>query len=389
MSLTLDRLTLRPARFQRVGRRMICAWHVPRVGWRLYFDRAAQVRVAAYDREWSVLMPARGILTIRPTTEHLTPKVEHHYDFASGGGWGIDPYGEGTLLDHDRIMQRCAIGLYDVTTGKPKRVTPGKYDLTRFTQVHGYPMAAEPRPFDGQHLVRAYRAAVLHLRDPFVKMDLAALAYDAGIAWNAQFEADILKGPSGVGHGACGREWAWVAYLAALAGDRLLVQRMKRIAMHVAQWWGGLLRNKFGSYSGSPHPWGAVSAGGSGVPQSIDVAQDLECYHTILALETIGLPASAKLLARTVLASPLRKWIDCDTGLGVGVHHVALDQAWIGLGALARLDLGLAKEYAKAWPIPTALGSQVGPFPKLADTRKALEAWNEPGKSGAFLEATK
>lgn len=387
MTLYVDNAPLRRDPFQRIPHLRACAWHDPAVGWRLYFDQAAQVRLAVYGKKWTVAMPARGMLTIRRETEHLTPTVAHADDFRSGGGWGIDPFGRGSLLEHDRIVQRCALGLYDVDTGWSKQVEPNAYNLTRFAALPGYPVASEPRPFDGQHLVRAVRVAMGNRDDAFVRMDLAAIAYDASLAWSEGFERQILAMPGGRGHGACGREWAWVAWVAALARDRKLANRMRRIAEHVAQPWGGLLRQAQPWYHGSPHPWGSQPAG-SDVPDGVDVAQDIECYHSILALEEIGCRELASRLADSVLAKPLRKWINADTGEGVGSRYAALDQVWIGLSSLATFDLPRAVEYAKAWPVMTPGGSQIGPFDQLADTRKALIAWNQPGKCGPFLELT-
>jgi hypothetical protein len=93
-------------------------------------------------------------------------------------------------------------------------------------------------------------------------------------------------------------------------------------------------------------------------------------------------------LAQAVLRKPLRKWINCDTGEGVGVHYADLPQAWIGLSALARAYPTLAVDYAKTWPIPTPGGSQVGPFKSITSIRKALQEWGQPGKCSPFLLAT-
>lgn len=365
--------------------RSVGSWMFPRVGWRIYSAEKQTIRVKAWDVDEDVEIQAGGIVTIRPSTPPNVKPIDYGWngeEYRGGSPTGIDPFGVGTILDHDRTIQRHAVGHYTLEGGSlPLGFARPGYDLVRAE----YPF---PKPFDGQHLVRAYRHAIQHLDDPIVRMDLAMIAFDAGLAWSSKFEAQILSMPGGQGHGACGREWAWVAYVAALAGNRALVNRMRRIARHVNQPRGLLLRNRNGSYWGSPHPWTPSAQGGSGVDPSIDVAQDLECYHTILALYAIGEHAMAEDLAYTVLKKPLRKWIACDSGLGVGSHYADLPQGWIGISAVAQHDARLAVEYAKAWPIPTPGGSQVGPFSDLKKIRKALQEWGQLGKCSPFLLAT-
>jgi hypothetical protein len=364
--------------------RTLGSWMFPRVGWRIYSTVTQTIRVRAWNIDQDVTIQKNGIVTIRPTTEHLRP-TDYGWngeEYRGGSPTGIDPYGVGTLHDHDRTMQRHSVGNYQVATGTlPRAYTRPNYNLLRAEY-------ANPKPFAGTHLVRAYRHAIGFLDDPIVKLDLRMIAYDAGLAWSAKFETAIASMPGGKGHGACGREWAWVAYVAALAQDRTLARRMARIARHVAQPWGGLLRQAQPWFSGSPSPWGPQPAG-SDVPTGVPVAQDLECYHTVLALDAIGERELANRLANTVLAKPLKKWIDADKAVGVGSRHVDLPQGWIGLSALTRWDVRRAVDYAMKWPIQTAGGSQVGPFKSIASIRKALQEWGQVGKCGPFLEATK
>ena len=298
------------------------AWYLPRIGWRIYFDKAAQVRVRAYRVDDTVLMPSRGILTIRPETPDGSlipgtsrPGLGFAEDFRGGGAEGIDPCGQGSLLQHDRVMQRCAIGLYDLRTGKaPVAFNAGAYDLVRFKGPKGYSAPASPKPFDGQHLVAAYCHAIANADEPYVQMDLRALAYDCSLAWNAAREAQMTSGATGKGHGNVGREFAWVSYVAVLAQDRQLIARMRRIALHVVMPWGGLQRLVEGVYKGgSPDPWEV-----SKVPHGIDVTQDFENYHTIVALHALGLEAMASKLANAVCAAPgYKKWLNANTGLPI------------------------------------------------------------------------
>ena len=353
---------------------------------------AVTLTVGIFNRVFLVKMQPRGVCTIRSTTQNVdeleVPGLGSE-DFRGGSASGIDPFGiPGTIHDHDATMRRCPVELLDMATGVPLRIQSPGYNLVRFAQVAGYDMGTGRKCYDGQHLVRAVRFAVRFLRDPWVRMDLRALARDAGLAWSSNWVKAILAMPGGRGHGACGREWAWVAYVAALAGDRALSARMTKIAQHVAQPWGGLLRNVEGSYWGSPHPWAPSEQGGSGVPHGVDVAQDFELSFQVLALQRLGQQRMAMKLANSVLQRPLRKWIDCDTVAGVGNHYADIHQRWIGLGALAEMDRAKGIAYAKTCPVPTQGGSQVGPFAKLADTRVALIAWGQPGKTRAFIDAT-
>lgn len=395
MNLVIDRLTLKPRRFQRVGRRAICAWFLDGVGWRIFFAAPFQGRVKAYGIDQSVIMPARGILTIRPSTMHLVPYAINgdYSDFSGGGAMGIDPYGaDADITVHDRVMQRCPVGRYDLDTGKQITTPVPGYHLSGGASLPPYKDPAWPFvEYDGEHRVRAYRFGLRHLSDPFVRNDLHALLQDSLLFWKP-YSGQILAGPSGRGHGYVGRSWAWTTLLACTLRDPAQ-ELLERVYEHVAVAGTGSpqrLENPAThggtGFYGSPHPWTD-----SKVPAGIDVMQDFEQSHIICALNALGANGWAEKLADTVLARPLRKWIDCDTGLGVGTDYADPFQAWIGLGALARINRPKALEYAKRWPIPKPVwkGGSDGPYPTLEAQRAALVAAEMPGITRAFLEATK
>lgn len=391
-TLTIDRLTLPATKgYKRVGRRPIGAWYFPRVGWRIYFDKAAQVRVRAYNVDDTILMPERGILTIRPTTPDGSlipgtsrPGLGFPEDFRGGGAEGIDPCGTGGLLAHDRVMQRCAIGLYDLRTGKaPAAFNAGAYDLVRFRGPTGYAAPAHPKTFDGQHLVAAYTHAIANADDQIVQMDLRAFAYDCSLAWNAAREVQILSKPRGQGHGNVGREFAWVAYVAVMAQDRQLIARMRRIAQHVAMPWGGLQRLVEGVYQGgSPDPWEV-----SKVPHGIDVCQDFEQYHTVVALHALGLEAMASKLANAVCAEPGgRKWLNANTGQPIpecihgGDHEQVL--AAIGTQPAEWVKTAIVKHRI---PRHKNYGGSNPPTGNLALSVQQLTDYATPGKTAWVL----
>lgn len=389
-TLQIDSTTLPAKRgYARPGRKLIGAWYSPGVGWRIWFARAAQVRVRAYAIDEVVLMPMNGILTIRPETKPgLVPFVfGDPSDFEGGGATGIDPCGiPGTLADHDRVIQRNALALYDIETGKP--LVGGYKTLDRATNP-------AVKPHNGEHLVRAYTKGILHKDDPFVRQDLLMLADDGMRFWKTRGEI-VLAGPAHVGDGYVGRSWSWTAYPLALLADSR-ASFMASVARHaIDPHTGSPQRLKKGKFWGSPSPWGpsknpdGSDAGGSDVPDNIDVLQDFEAYHQISVFVALGMVDEAWKLARTVLARPLKKWIDCDTGLGVGSRAADCFQAWAALGTIAHLDRATAISWAKNWPVPRHkdFGGSVGPFANLADTRLALQDWKDPGKSRWFLDAT-
>lgn len=385
MKLTIESLTLTPKRYQRVGRRPIGAWYVPRDGWRVYFDKPAQVRVKAYQIDEVVLMPAGGILTIRPTTKPgLVPYSMHagdFSDFSSGGAGGIDPFGVHAPIEtHDRLMQRHAVGSYDVSSGRPIPYPKG-HNLSRSSD-------AWPKPYDGEHMVRAFRFAMHHTNDPFVRLDLAAMLEDVRGFW-LPYGKQILSSPKG-GHGYMGRSFAWAAVLGVTVGDRGFVAHMRELALHcIDQRTGSPQRLKKGEFYGSPDPWGGATAGGgSGVPVNMPVFQMLEQCHLVLAFQLMGLHGEARQLALTVVSSPGKKWHNANNGDPVGSHAADYEQNWIALGALARIDAPLAIACAKGWPIMLPGGSISGPYDALPKIHEALRVYDQIGRTRAFVDAT-
>lgn len=391
-TLRINRTTLSPARYQRHNGRAIGVWHASGVGWRLYFAQPWQGRLEAYGKVWSVAMPARGILTLRPTTTtHLVPFAFNgdYSDFESGNANGINPHGDDDPVDvHDRIMQRCPVGRYNVATGELITTPVPGYVLDGRSSCGPYPERAWPHlAYNGEHLIRAYRVALRHLKDPFVKLDLQALLADARLFWEPYGEK-ILSGPGGQGHGYVGRSWSWFAYLASFVDD-CMVDFAERVAQHVMDpVTKRTQRLRQGDFHGNPDPWAQ-----SGVPAGVDVCQDFEEYHKVTVFAALDRPDIARAIARSVLAKPLAKWIRWDDGKGVGIYPADNAQAWAALGTLAEIDRDLAIEYAKRWTIPHHYnGSSVGPFQDLAPTRAALLAWGKGvggmGKVRAFLSAT-
>lgn len=395
MNLTIGNLTLTPKRYQRGGNRSTGCWFQRGIGWRIFFAAPFQGRIAAYQVDTTVAMPARGILTIRPTTTHLTPFAINgdFSDFSGGGAMGIDPFGvDACITVHDRVMQRCPVGRYDLDTGKRITTPVDGYHLSGTAECPPYPAPAWPWvEYDGEHRVRAYRFGLRHLDDPWVKLDLRALLDDSMLFWRPYGE-QILSGPSGRGHGYAGRSLAWTMLLSHHIGTDSEAQFLSNVDMHVTVHGTGSPQRLVNpathggqGFYGSPHPWTE-----SQVPANVDVMQDFEMSHLICAREAIGNPGWAEKLADTVLARPKRKWLDANTGEGVGIHYADPVQAWIGLGALARINKDKAIEYAKRWPIPKPVwqGGSIGPYPDLGAIRAALWAAEMPGITRAFLEAT-
>lgn len=368
------------------------------------FKQPRSFTLTAYGRTWAIQMPARGIRTIRPTTTTIQPFAFNGdpSDFSGGNAQGVNPCGDPEPVDvHDAIFARCAVALNDPLSGRMlglNNVLGGGYNLSGYGQLPGYPAPVWPLCYDGEHRIRAYRVGIKHLDDPFVQMDLKALLLDSKLFWKPYGDA-ILKGPGGHGHGYVGRSWSWTAYLSWLVGDTAFTDHMIRVARHVIDPATGSPQRLVNpdthggvGFWGSPQPWKPKNAGGSNVPAQRDVFQDLEASHQVAVFAKLGMHAEAIDLAETMLARPLRKWIDCETGLGLGDDYADPAQAWLGIGALAEIDKPRALEYAKTWPImrdPKVYGGSVGPFPTLAQQREALVAQNEPGKTAWFLEATK
>lgn len=388
-------------------------------------------------------LPPRAILTIRPDSPAPTLGLLRPHgqpaDFNGPGGFEISACGDdGSLHDHDSIMQRCPVALTDMATGKLRAAasvpTAGYYRVTRgFGKVTTLPeyvgpfvrpadmdaskvdpdwrspadataipaAGAELRakvlaflPYDGQHLIRSYRIGMLKLSDPFVRSDLRALSRDAEVAWNAAREGAIRSGPANRGNGEIGREWGWVALLASIvegfdnpAGRWLgnlfgltFTARLRRIAVHVQSPCGLLQRLSFGSFWGSPDPWGSPPAG-SGVPKDVAVAQDLESFVHVVALNALGLRSEAKSLAGLVLDRPETKWLDSDTGGPRGIHGPTQDQVWPALAVWLRLDPRAALAAVTKWKVPTFLGGGwAGPFAQVDDVQHALDVSQEQGK---------
>lgn len=389
-TLTLGQSTFHPTVFQQLGR-LGCAWFERGLGWRIFFAAPFQGRVRAFQIDQTVAMPARGILTIRPTTTHLTPFAFHGdwSDFSGGGAMGVNPWGDDDPIEvHDRIMQRCPVGRYDIATGQPILTPVPGYNLSGFAPCPGYANAKPPAiEYDGEHRSRAYRVAVRHLADPFVLADMRALHEDAALFWRP-YAQSVLMGPMQHGHGYVGRSAAWFAFSAAEIEHHRDCELMRDVYCYtINPATGSPQRLKQGQFYGSPDPWGDPDHGGSGVPAGVDVFQDIEQYHTIAALYVLGMYVEAEKLADTVLAYPKKKWIRCDNGEGVGEDYAEIEQAWIGLGALARINPAKARAYMKRWPIRHPYnGSQVGPFQDPASIKAALVAWNCIGKTRLALE---
>ena len=188
MNLVIGSLTLKPLRYQRSG--SIGAWFQRGLGWRVFFSQPFQGRVAAYGVDTGVIMPARGILTIRPSTTSLVPFAINgdFSDFSGGGAMGIEPYGvDAPITTHDRVMQRCPVGRYDLSTGKPITTPVEGYHLSGTAPCPPYADPAWPFiEYDGEHRVRAYRFGIRHMGDPFVLMDLKALLADTMLFWKRE-----------------------------------------------------------------------------------------------------------------------------------------------------------------------------------------------------------
>lgn len=406
------------------------------------------IRVAFPGRLWQAegYLPPRAFPTIRPdspaATLGLLRPFGHDYDWSDGGVQGISPCGEpGTVHDHDGIMQRHAVGLFDMATGKLRdpdsvpragyyRLTRGWSKVSQLPEFCGQavfssdPDARAPRdatsipadgaalrsavlawyPINGEHLERAFAHALLLLGDPIVRDDLRAIACDVRVAWDAAREAEIKTLPQGWGCGDTGRDFAHSGYILAVC-ERMenpvgrwlgnlvgtsATARMRRIAKHVQHKKTKLLqRLQEAWFYGQPHPWGdprppPLGVSGSGVAHGVDVAQKIEADLQVVTLEALGLKREAAMLARAVLAGgPFgkMKWLSTDTGIGVGVHGPDSFHVWPALGAWARVEREPAIAAMKLWPVPKSIdkGGTHGPFSNRDDLLAALRAAKQPG----------
>lgn len=407
------------------------------------------IRVAFPGRLWQAegYLPPRAILTVRPDspapTLGLLRPFGHDYDWSTGGVQGISPCGEpGTVHDHDGIVQRHAVGLFDMATGKlrdPDSVPrAGYYRLTRgwskVSQLPEFcgpslvstdPDARAPRdatsipsagfalrsevldwyPINGEHLERAFSRGLLLLSDPIVRDDMRAIACDVRVAWDSAREAEIKTLPPGWGCGDTGRDFAHSGYLLAICeamenpvgrwlGNLVGVTptaRMRRIAKHVQHRVSKLLQRLQSSwFYGNPHPWPILPsgqpapAGNSGVNPAVDVAQKIEADLQVVTLEALGMKREMVMLARVLLAGgPFgkMKWLSTDTGIGVGVHGPDSFHVWPALGAWARVEREPAIAAMKLWPVPKSpdKGGTHGPFSNRDDLLAALRAAKQPG----------
>lgn len=357
--------------------------------WRLFFAAPFQGAVSAFGRTWNVTAPARGVLTLRAATASVVPYAKNGdpSDFSGGGAFDVDPWGsDGTITDHDRIMQRCPVERLDLDTGE-RITTPVKdYNLSAQAACPPYPAPAWPFiEYDGEHRSRAWRLGIRFPRDPAAKQDLLALNEDTKLFWKPYGEL-ILTGPGAQGHGYVGRSWAWAAWLASHV-DREFSKFLRRVAEHVIDpRTGSPQRLVQGQFYGSPDPWAAFP-GGSGVAPGTPVFQKLEQYHLIGAFRRLGMNDAALKLSDTVLKAPGKKWCDANTGLPVGQHSDDYEQNWIGLGAVAQISPAMALTYATHWPIMRPGGSVAGPYFTKDAILTALRAWGAVGKYRAFEEA--
>lgn len=411
----------------------IGAWLYPRNDANPSAPRGVQFRCArggwysievddAYAPTWrgEGYLPPRAILTVRPDspvpTMGLLRPYGNDYDWSDGGVRGISPCGEpGSVHDHDGVMQRHAVGLFDMATGKLRdpdkiqrngyyRLTRGWSKVSQLPEFCFYGGGADPDsrvpadatsipaaglalraqvlswyPVNGEHLGRAVRFALLLRDDPIVRDDLRAIACDVRVAWDAAREADIMTLPPNWGCGDTGRDFAWSGiildvverldnpvgrWLGNLIGTSPTA-RMRRIAKHVQHSHSKLLQRLQSSwFYGQPHPWTRLPSGqpapvvNSGVDPAIDVAQGIEACLQVCALEGLGLKREAASLARTVLAggpTGKSKWLSTDSGLGVGTnpaHGPDSFHVWPALGAWARIDKASAVAAMKRWPVP-------------------------------------
>jgi len=387
-------------------------------------------------------LPPRAILTIRhdspqPTLGLLRPYGDPS-DYSGGGGQGIDACGApGTVHDHDSVMQRCPVGLYDMATGKLRAIgtiavagyyrgtrgwpynkvtqppdycvwmTADKYDDRRnaadATPIPAYGLDLRARvlafqAYDLQHFIRAFRFGLRIPHDKFVQADLRALLRDAELAWDKSRTDAIWSMTGGLGNSNIGREFAWVLYLAAVVermDNRLVAKardllglgfasRLRKVARHVAHVETGILQRFVEGMSASPYPYGPAPASGVPVGAGIGLTQHLEACAQIVALEAAGMKRETLKLARTILLAKRRlKWINTDTGNaeGGGWHGPAEDQAWPAIGVLLRLDRRAGILAALGHKVVGDSGNWIGPFLTLDYVLAALQASPEKGKN--------
>lgn len=450
------------------------------IGVQTYPGDIAQIRTAkggwyylsivfGSGRVWnsSGYLPPNAAVTIRPdspppTLGHLRPRGDPS-DFAGGGGSGIDACGmPGTVHDHDSTMHRHPVGFFDMVTGRlrdPKTIQlEGYYRITRsypYNKVGKPPEytvkydAANPYDdrrlaadataippggetlrgqvlnflaYDGQHLIRAYRFAILLQRDAVVRDDMRTMLRDVELAWPEDRAGSILSGPGGKGHSGVGREVAWCGYLAGMVEDQyppapalsrwaraldtvrgwvglastaplppyaVVPDRFRRILIHVQHTSTGYFQRFVEGMSGSPYPFGPKPNSGVPAGQGIALSQHLEACALVVCCKALKLPRLALKLCKSLYGQDQLKWINTDTGAreGGGWHESADDQAWGGAAIYVQLDRRAGLEACKRLKIPNDSVSEAerGPFQDLEKIEAAHEAWAARGKNAWIL----
>lgn len=389
-------------------------------------------------------LPPRAILSIRadsppPTLGLLRPHGDPS-DYNGGGGKDIGACGTPAAVhEHDAVMQRNPIGLYDMATGALRsvgsiavegyyhgtrgipwnKVTQAKdYCIPRSTDIYDdYRLPADAtaippggetlrqrvldfQAYDFQHAIRGYTRALTLLHDPLVRADLRAIVRDMELAWPASRTNAILQTTPNVGHAEVGREVAWVAYAAATA-EKLenrslawlkdvfgvgLAARMRRVYRHVAHRQTGIPQAFVEGMPASPYPYGPKPASGVPMGHGIRLGQHLELCASIVAMDALGLVRECCKLSETVLPHPGTKWWDTDTGEPLGWDGPAEDQVWPAIAVWMKHNPRAAEAAAMRHRVPTNGGSWEGPYTDWAQLYEAHTSWSDRGKNAWIIQ---
>lgn len=359
------------------------------------------------------------IVRTSPLMKHVPMGAVWAYDDPQGnnaGGGGIGPMSAPDEWIADHVIARMPIACYEV-----EDIEPGNYyrlvnswngsAWNKTTQLKRYcakkpgqsiyddsrvpvnvsavtaPYVADLmayQQYDGQHLTRGIEYLDPH--DPAHALFLADLCRDIGFAWDDTRANAYLQGPTGT-PSDIGREVAWCLNAATRARNAVLARRFQAIIRHEANQFALTQALSFGYGGLAPDPWLYC-----GVDRTVRVAQRMEMDHLCWAAQKAGMNDFALKLAMQLHVhdrTPM-KWIDADTGQGVGTYPedaFTWPESW-SAGMNAALAIGNAQarvaliQALTRQRIPTAQGSVQGPWGDTATVLSKLIAENNPGQTG-------
>jgi len=353
----------------------------PRLGWRVE-SPLGTTDVLEWNGDRCESLGPRSIRTLRYDESIPDPYyIPGHgtEDFRDGGLHGIDPCGvDDHVRMHDRVMARMPVSLVNLDTGNPQTLaqieTHGYgYTLDGLGDTTVLPKYGKPREirYDGMHDVRRRRFTMRHMADPFVMLDVKAVAHDMALAWDRKRADVIFKEPKGQGSPRIGREAAWVAIVAVDAGYVALADRMRKIFAHVQTPEGAIQVNSGGNPAPPPGKW----------------MSDMEGHFLVQAMRALGMNREAKRLADLCCLRPIGKYIEHGTQRGDQSPTHGTAWAAMACGVYSRAQF---REIATKWKVgPWPNGSMTGPFADPARVLQELVAWNQIGKTRTAIDLLK